>query len=126
MSVIKVGRHPLLEKAYEVMIRQQSDVDHRMAKDVLIALDELLSLPGAPLELPSLKRAEAEATQTMPAQIGEFIINPLESAIRDTVSMLRDEREALAGQQGIKTVVCLRLEKHLEGLLAIQLSAVSQ
>lgn len=55
-----------------------------------------------------------------------YAVDPLESAIDQAVRLLRDERESEAGQKGIKTVACQRLESHLSELLALQLKQLSE
>ncbi len=56
--------------------------------------------------------------------LGSVGLDPLESAIQSTASMLRDERESLAVQQDIQTPLLLRLSSHLDELLAEQLARV--
>jgi len=61
------------------------------------------------------------AVEALQGCVTGYAINPLESAIDQVVRLLREERESEAGQKGIKTVACQRLESHLNDLLALQL-----
>lgn len=66
------------------------------------------------------------AVEALQGCVTGYAINPLESAIDQVVRLLRDERESEAGQKGIETVACQRLESHLSELLALQLKQLSE
>ncbi|GFM73593.1 hypothetical protein PSCICL_45850 [Pseudomonas cichorii] len=71
-----------------------------------------------------LEALQGCALSSVGAALGSFSLDPLESAIQSTASMLRDERESMVDQQGTPTPLSLRLASHLGDLLAEQLARV--
>lgn len=69
--------------------------------------------------------SEVVSVEALEGCVTGYAIDPLESAIESTVRLLREERESEAGQKGIKTVACQRLESHLDKLLALQLKQLN-
>lgn len=152
MSSIKVSRHPLLVSAYELMVRQQNPEDYAAAKKLLIGLDELLGLPGAPImqeqevrdggesqpKVGGLKvevdtsdfwkgALEAGAVFSSVGQLSHVALDPVESAIQSTVSMMRDELQASgATPDQFPVGAYARLDAHLDELLRMQIDRLGK
>ena len=74
----------------------------------------------------ALVKAEALSVATAGLESGQavegcFVIDPLESAIQSTVSILRDERESQAFPSDWPATLYARFDNHLDELLRMQL-----